>query len=314
MKVLITGATGFVGRRLVQSFKSVKVLSRNPDKAKSSLSDLAEVEAFAWDAKSPPPKEAFEGVEAVFHLAGEPVAEGRWSQAKKDRIYNSRADGTKLLVDGMKDLESKPKVLVSASAVGFYGDRGDELLHEDAKPADDFLARVCKAWEESAATAKDHGIRTCSLRIGIVIGQGGGAMSKMLLPFKLGLGGRLGSGKQYMPWIHVDDVVGLARFCAENESCEGIFNATAPKPLSNYDFTKTLGRVLGRPTIFPAPAFMLKLALGEFAQVLLGSQNAVPKAALDKGYKFHYSELEKALRSAVYGEHAETAKQLVNAS
>jgi uncharacterized protein (TIGR01777 family) len=206
-------------------------------------------------------------------------------------------EGTRNLVQTLVQLPHKPRVLVSVSAVGYYGDRGDELLTEDSPPVGDFLGDICIHWEQEALAARQGGIRVVNPRIGIVLGEKGGALAKMLLPFKLGLGGPLGSGKQYMPWIHIDDLVSMFLFAAERESITGPLNATAPHPVTNLEFTKTLGKVLGRPTFMPSPPiFLLKAVIGEFADVLLQSQNAVPKKALDAGFHFHYPELESALR------------------
>jgi uncharacterized protein (TIGR01777 family) len=298
MRALITGATGFVGKRLLHRLdEPAVVLSRNAAKAEKSLSAF-KVKAFNWDSENQPaPAEAFDGVDVVFHLAGEPVAEGRWTKEKKRRLRQSRVEGTRNLVQTLCQLPKKPRVLISASAVGFYGDRGDEVLTEDSAGREDFLGEICLAWERESLMARHAGIRVVNPRIGIVLGEKGGALGKMLLPFKMGVGSPLGSGKQYMPWIHIDDLVSLMLFAAERESVSGPLNATAPHPVTNYDFTKTLGKVLGRPTFMPAPpAFMLKILIGEFANVLLQSQNAVPKRSLDAGFQFQYPELEPALR------------------
>ncbi|WP_254510999.1 TIGR01777 family oxidoreductase [Anatilimnocola floriformis] len=298
MKALITGATGFVGKRLLHRLNEpAVVLSRNAAKAEKTLSAF-KVKAFNWDAENQPaPAEAFDGVDAVFHLAGDPVAEGRWTEEKKRRMRASRVEGTRNLVNTLAQLPKKPRVLVSASAVGYYGDRGDEVLTEDADPRDDLLAEVCVAWERESHAARHAGIRVVNPRIGIVLGEKGGAISKMLTPFKFGVGSPLGTGKQYMPWIHINDLVSLMLFAAERDSISGPLNGTAPNPVTNYEFTKTLGRVLNRPTFMPAPPnFMLKLLIGEFANVLLASQNAVPKRPLDAGFQFQYPTLEPALR------------------
>ena len=228
MKALITGATGFIGGKFVSRLTRPVVLSRSPEKAKSTLGD---VEAFAWEPLAgPPPAEAFEGVDVVFHLAGEPVAEGRWNAIKKQRIRDSRVIGTRNLVERLANLAHPPRVLVSASAVGIYGSRGDEVLTETSAPADGFLADVCRDWEREAQAAEQYGIRVVNPRIGIVLGEGGGALAKMLPLFKLGLGGRLGDGSQWMPWVHVNDVVGLFFFAAESQSLHGPPNATSPNP------------------------------------------------------------------------------------
>jgi uncharacterized protein (TIGR01777 family) len=295
MRALVTGATGFIGRRLVGRLDTVIVLSRNPDRVRGTL---PKADVHRWDPMAgPPPAEAFRGVEVVFHLAGEPVAEGRWNAAKRARLRDSRTIGTQHLVQGLEASSERPKVLVSASAVGFYGSRGDEVLEETAAPGNDFLADVCKAWEAASQPARASGVRVVNPRIGIVLGQGGGALAKMLTPFKLGVGGRLGSGRQWMPWIHIDDLVGLLLHAANHSEIEGPMNGAAPNPVTNREFTSTLARALHRPAILPAPAFALKLALGEFAEVLLGSQRVSPAVAERTGYVFQYPELAGALRA-----------------
>src|SRR5207244_3694464 len=209
--------------------------------------------AFAWEPLSgPPPLAAFEGIETIFHLAGEPVAEGRWNEKKKARIRDSRIIGTRNLFAGLRVLADKPKVLISASAVGYYGARGDQELDERAPPGNDFLAEVCIGWEREALAALELGVRVVLIRVGIVLGKKGGALAKMLTPFSLGLGSPLGNGKQYMPWVHIDDLVELMLFAARQPSLNGPVNGVAPRPVTNREFTKTLGRVLGRPTFMPA--------------------------------------------------------------
>lgn len=295
MRALITGATGFIGQRLLQRIDEPVVLSRNPDQVRRQL---AGVEAYAWDPMSgPPPAEAFQGVEAVFHLAGEPVAEGRWTAEKKRRIMDSRKIGTANLVQGLERLSLRPAVLVSASAVGYYGDRGEETLDERAAPGDDFLAAVCIEWERAAQQATALGIRVVNPRIGIVLGVGGGALAKMLLPFKLGLGGRLSSGNQWMPWIHLDDLAALFLHAATHSELSGPMNAVAPNPVTNCEFTRTLAAILHRPAMLPAPGPLLKLAVGEFAEVLLTSERVVPRVAEHSGFHFRYPELAAALRA-----------------
>jgi len=275
------------------------VLSRDRSKAERLLSEFG-ARAFSWDAQSEPaPPEAFEGVEAVFHLAGESVAEGRWTHAKKLRLRESRVSGTRNLVRTLVGLEKKPKTLVSASAIGYYGDRGDEILEESAAPGEGFLAEICVAWEGEARKATDAGIRVVNPRIGLVLGKDGGALAKMSTPFKLGLGSPLGHGRQWMSWIHIDDLVGMMLYAAQCEQISGPINATAPNPATNRDFTKALGRTLRRPTVFPSvPGFALKAALGEFASVLLASQKVVPRAIQAAGYEFAYPQLDEALHRA----------------
>ena len=299
-RALITGATGFVGTLLAKRFKQPVVLSRNAEKAKAHLGD---VDARTWDAASAIAPGTFDGVDVVFHLAGDSVADGRWTDEKRARIRDSRVIGTRRVVEaiGASPERTRPLVLVAASAVGYYGDRGDEVLAEDAAPGDDFLAGVCVAWEKEALAAREHGVRVVTARIGIVLGDSGGALGKMLPPFRLGVGGPLGSGKQYMPWIHVDDVIGLLEHAFTKDAVDGAMNTTAPEPVTNRDFTRALGRALHRPAVLPVPAIALKLALGDFSSAVLGSQRAVPSVALRTGYRFAHSDLDVALRQAVGG-------------
>lgn len=292
-KPLVTGATGFVGQRLCARVPPQNVLTRRPEAVPAYLSGAA---CFRWipDQEQPPP-EAFDGCDAVFHLAGEPVADGRWTSAKKARIRDSRVLGTRNLVAALRPLDSPPPVLVSASAVGLYGSQGDEELDESAPPATGFLADVCRAWEAEARTAEELGIRVVTIRIGLVLGVNGGALAKMRPLFKLGAGGRLGNGQQWMPWIDVDDLARLFVFAAEHEDLSGPVNGTAPNPVRNREFTRALGRAVRRPAVFPAPAFALRLALGEFAGVLLASQRVLPKAAMRAGFEFLHTTVDSSL-------------------
>jgi len=296
MKALVTGATGFVGPRLLRLLDNPVVLSRNPARAKTAIGPLAS-QIVEWDPlRGPPPPQAFEGVDVVLHLAGESVAEGRWTTAQKARIRDSRVIGTRNLVQGIAQAAVKPKTLVSASAVGYYGDRGDEELTETAPPAHDFLADVCVEWEREALVAQQHGVRVVVARTGIVLGAGGGALAKMLTPFKLGGGGPLGNGRQWMPWIHVADLARMYLHAAETTSIQGAMNAVAPQPVRNSEFTKALARQLHRPAFMPAPYFGLRLLFGEFAKVLFASQRVIPRVAVDTGFVFQYPEIAAALR------------------
>ena len=268
------------------------VLSRNPAKASERLG----VEAVEWDpAAGPAP---VDGYDAVVHLAGEPVAQ-RWSEDAKRRIRESRIAGTTNLVAGIRAAERRPQTLVCASAVGYYGPRGDEPIDEDTPAGDDFLATVCVGWEQAARSAEEHGVRVAMIRTGILLDKAGGALGQMLPPFKLGLGGPVAGGKQYMPWIHADDVVGLYLLALDNGSATGPINATAPEPVTNKVFTKALGRAIHRPTIAPIPTAALKLRFGEMAQIVVTGQNAVPKRARELGYRFAHPELDEALESAL---------------
>ena len=296
MKTLVTGGTGMVGPRLLRMLDQPVILSRNPERARETVGHLAG-RIIRWDPMAgPPPAEAFAGVEAVFHLAGESVAEGRWTAAQKARIRDSRVVGTRNLVQGIAQVSDRPRVLVSASAVGYYGDRGEEELTESASPGRDFLADVCVAWEKEALAAEKLGVRVVTERTGIVLGAGGGALAKMLTPFKLGAGGPLGNGRQWMPWVHVSDLARLYLHAAEHESIRGPMNAVAPHPVRNSEFTKALGRQLRRPAFMPAPYLGLRLLFGEFAQVLFASQRVVPQVALDTGFTFQYPDIAAALK------------------
>ncbi|HYM11550.1 MAG TPA: TIGR01777 family oxidoreductase [Bryobacterales bacterium] len=297
MRALVTGATGFIGRRLFSELDRPVALSRHPARARASLGSSAEI--FGWDPEAaPPPKESLHNIDVVFHLAGESVGEGRWTPARKQLLRQSRVLSTRHLVDALASLDTRPQVFVCASAVGYYGDRGDEIVEETAPPGHDFLAELCQAWEAEAARARSFGVRVVSIRTGLVLGPSGGALARMLPPFHLGLGGRLGSGRQWMPWIHLDDLAGLYLHAAEKPGIDGPMNGVAPAPVTNAEFTKTLAAVLHRPAIFPVPAFALRLALGEFAGVLLASQRVAPRVAESTGYRFRYTALADALRSA----------------
>lgn len=299
MRALVTGATGFIGPHLLELLDRPVVLSRDALGARDALSKY-KVEAYAWDPMAgPPPAQAFDGVEAVFHLAGESVASGRWTARRKRRIRESREVGTRHLVEALRKLKARPKVLVSASAVGYYGSRGNEVLDESAPPGNDFLAYVCVAWEREAQRAADLGMRVVSMRTGIVLGPEGGALAKMLTPFKLGLGGPLGNGRQWMPWIHVDDLAALYVHCAKQPSVSGPVNGVGPNPVTNREFTQALAAAVQRPAVLPVPYFALRVALGEFAKVLFDSQRAVPQAAQASGFGFRYPRLAPTLEAIV---------------
>ena len=242
---------------------------------------------------------ALEGIDAVVHLAGETIAK-RWTRAKKERIRASRVEGTRLLVDGLKSLSKPPSVLIGSSAIGFYGNRGDEDLDEASGPGSGYLHEVCQAWEAATARASKLGMRVVNLRTGIVLSTKGGALGEMLLPFKLGLGGPIGSGTQWMSWIHIDDVVGGYHFALHQAEMSGVVNLTAPNPARNAEFTKTLGRALGRPAFLPAPGLALKLVFGEMAQdLLLDGQKVLPRRLESAGYKFQHPDLDEALADVI---------------
>ena len=293
MKSVVTGASGLIGSALVPFLTGgghqVLRLTRSPH---------PEAGAAHWDpAKGEIDAAALEGCDAVVHLAGENIAARRWNAAHKARIRDSRVQGTGLLCRTLAGLTRRPRVLVAASAIGYYGDRGDRPLDEASPSGEGFLAEVCREWEAATAPAAAAGIRAVHLRLGIVLSPAGGALAPMLTPFRLGLGGRIGSGRQQMSWIALDDVLGAIYHVLATESVCGPVNATAPWPVTNRMFTKTLGRVLGRPTLFPLPAWAARLAFGEMAdELLLASTCALPRALLDSGYQFLFADLEEALR------------------
>jgi uncharacterized protein (TIGR01777 family) len=238
-----------------------------------------------------------EGFDAVYHLAGESIASGRWNEEKKRKIRESRTRGTKLLADALANLSQPPETLISASAIGYYGDRGDELLTESSPPGNDFLADVCVEWEKATEHARAKGVRVVNTRFGIILDKEGGALAKMLPPFRMGIGGRVGDGKQWMSWIALDDVIGALQFVLSNETLNSAVNFVAPNPVTNAEFTKTLGRVLSRPTLFPIPEFGVRLAFGEMADaLLLSSQRVEPRQLTSEGYQFRYANLVDALR------------------
>jgi uncharacterized protein (TIGR01777 family) len=296
--VLVTGATGLVGRRLLDALlargSAVRVLTRDLSRGAAALDPRALL--VRWDGLSPPP-DALDGVDAVVHLAGEPIFAGRLNQRRRRRIRESRVVSTEHLVSALATVpaERRPGTFVCASAVGYYGDRGDEVLEDSAASGGGFLAEVCRAWEQAAAGAEAHGLRRVSLRIGIVLAREGGALPTMALPFRFGAGGRLGDGRQWFPWIHADDLVALILATLDDVSYSGAVNGVAPEPVRNVDLTRALGRALHRPTLLPAPAFALRAALGDLADELLASRRAIPAAALTQGFTFRYSEVSAAL-------------------
>ena len=292
MKITITGASGFIGRRLLArlSGHSLQVFSRG---ANSSLP--AGVGSAVWDPlQGPPPAAALAGTDVVIHLAGEPVAQ-RWTAAAKRRIRESRVAGTRHLVDGLRQMERPPAALVCASAVGYYGSRGDEVLTESSTPGEGFLPEVCVAWEKEADGARVLGTRVAKIRIGIVLDPKGGALAKMLPPFRMGVGGPLGNGQQWMSWIHLDDLVRLIVHAVERP-LEGAVNGVAPEPVRNHEFTRALGKALHRPAFLPVPGFALGMIFGEMGEVLLASQRVLPAAAEASGFGFQHRRLEDALQ------------------
>lgn len=291
MRVLVTGGTGLVGgrlcRALVAASHGVTVVSREPGRVPWR--------AVGWDGLPAVMPE----VDAIVNLAGESVAHGRWTTARKAELWDSRIESTRALVDAVAGASERPKLLVNASAVGYYGPHGDEPLDERAGPGEGFLARLCRAWETEAVRAEGLGLRVVRLRVGVVLAPDGGALASMLIPFRTGLGGPLGSGRQWMSWIHREDVVGLILDALGNEGYAGAVNAAAPTPVTNREFTKALGRALERPAVLPVPGFALRLALGEMASVLLTGQRVLPAVAERLGYQWRQPELPAALADCI---------------
>jgi uncharacterized protein len=293
MNILVTGASGLIGSALVSVLGAaghdvIRLVRTQPKPGEK---------AAHWDPLAGAiDVSGLQGVEAVVHLAGENIAE-RWTAAKKAKIRDSRVKGTQVLCEALTGLAPLPKVLVSASAIGYYGDRGAEVLTEDSAPGSGFLAEVCRAWEAATEPAQQRGIRVVRLRFGVVLSAAGGALAKMLPPFRLGLGGVLGSGRQYMSWIALDDVVAAIQHAIVTDPLQGSTNVVAPQPATNQEFTATLGKVLGRPTILPMPAFAARLMFGEMAdELLLASARVQPAKLQASGYSFRYPELERAFR------------------
>lgn len=303
MKVAVTGATGTLGRAVVEALRDrgdeVTALSRDAAGAREKLGEG--VQALEWKAPKSevPPAEALSGQDAVVHLLGEPVAQ-RWSESAKKEIRDSRVLATRNLVAALRDLgeAARPSVLVSQSATGWYGPRGDERVEESEPAAGDFLARVCFEWEAEARKAEELGLRVALTRTGVVLSEDGGALEKMLPPFKLGVGGPVAGGNQYVPWVHTDDIVGALLFCLDNEAASGPLNLTAPEPVTNSELSKALGRVLHRPAVAPVPGLAIKALYGEMGSIVTTGVRAVPARLLELGYEFRQPDLERALRAA----------------
>lgn len=298
MKIIVSGSSGLVGTALIESLlPDGHIIGRLMRSGSAGVTD-ATSKMIRWE---PPTGSidlpSMESADAVVHLAGASVAGGRWTAARKQILRSSRVDATKHLVAGLAQLKEKPRVLVSASAIGFYGDCGDEILTETKAPGNDFLAQLCRDWEASAAKAEYEGIRTVMLRFGIILASNGGALQQMLRPFRIGVGGRLGNGQQWMSWITLEDVVALIRYALEKETVRGPVNAVAPNPVTNTQFTSILAGVVHRPALLPAPRFALKMALGEMADALLASQRVSPEKLNNWGFHFRHPELKQALES-----------------
>jgi uncharacterized protein len=292
-RIAVTGAGGLIGARLVAALRErgddVLVLSRSPERVDG--------EAAAWDPERQPAP-ALSGCDVVVHLAGEPIDQ-RWTDAARRRIRSSRERGTANLVEGLRAAEPRPSVLVSASATGYYGARGDERLDEQAPAGGDFLAEVCVAWERAARAAEDFGVRVVNVRTGVVLDRGGGALARMLLPFRLGVGGPVAGGRQYLPWIALDDLVALYLAAVDDDGWESAVNATAPEPVTNREFSRALGRALHRPAVVPVPGLALRALYGEMASIVTTGQRAIPARALERGFSFRHAELDGALRAAL---------------
>lgn len=297
MEILITGGTGFIGKALCKTLLSrehtLTVLSRRP---KSVPSLCGERVAGIADLSELTPDAHFD---AVINLAGEGIVDKRWTPARKQQLLDSRIGTTRRLIEFIATAEQKPGVLVSGSAIGYYGNRGDEVLDESSDGSDGFGADLCQQWEKAANEAAGYGVRVCIVRTGLVIGKNGGFLQRMLPPFKLGLGGRIGDGKQYMSWIHRDDLIALIEFLLNADRLEGAFNGTAPNPVTNREFSATLAKLLKRPALFPVPALVLKTAMGEMAELLLGGQRVMPKRALAENFHFRFESVQEALQDVL---------------
>ena len=298
MRVVMTGATGFIGRALCRSLHrdyEIVALSRNIESARKSIGDMAKV--VRWDAKTAAGwAEEADGALAVINLAGENVASGRWNKARKSRILQSRLDATNAVIETIKQLNNKPKAVIQASAIGWYGPRRDEQLDEASTPGKGFLASVCRNVESSAEEIERLGVRCVVIRTGVVLGWDGGAFAKLVKPFRIYLGGYLGSGRQWFSWIHLEDEIAAIKFLMENEHLKGVFNLTAPQPVTMKEFCKILGKVLHRPARLNVPAFAARLAFGEMAdEMLLSGQKVLPKRLLNTGFDFKYTTVEQAL-------------------
>lgn len=292
MKILVTGSSGLVGSALVEFLKRYKHTVWKLVRGRADI----KANEIAWNpAKGVVSPELLEGFDAVVHLAGETLI-GRWTDEKKDKIEKSRVRGTKLLCKALSDLKNAPKVFIGASAIGYYGERGAKTVDETSEPGTGFLSNVCQKWEKATQMLQEKGIRTVNLRTGIVLSRKGGALKQMLLPFQLCLGGKLGSGQQYMSWIDLDDLIGIIYYCIKNDQMIGPLNAVSPYPVTNEEFTKTLGSVLKRPTFLTVPEFVIHFVFGEMGDAMLLSSTRVrPQVLLDQGYQFEYPRLAQSL-------------------
>lgn len=301
MRVLITGGSGLVGLALTESLarrgNEVIILSRQPQRI---IGLPIGARAALWDGRTSKGWSSLaDGADALVNLAGENISAGRWTDERKHRILESRLNSGRAVVEAVKAADHKPRIVIQASAIGYYGVRGDEEITEDTPQGHDFLSQVTAAWEASTSSLDTLGVRRVIIRTGVVLSARGGALTRMLLPFRFFAGGRLGNGQQWFPWVHISDEVGAIRFLMENDKASGPFNLTAPVPLTNAEFSRLLGQHLRRPAIIPAPVFALRLLFGEMAGVLLGSQRAVPKNLLQQGFTFQFCEAGSALRDLI---------------
>jgi uncharacterized protein (TIGR01777 family) len=295
-RILVSGVSGPIGAALLPSLKArgYEVTRMVRGAVAGAISGEDQI---AWDPAKPIASEKVSGFDAVIHLAGESIV-GRWTNDKKKKICDSRVAGTTVLAEALAHAKDKPQVFVCSSAIGYYGDRGNEVLNEESAPGEGFLPDVCREWEAATKAAADAGIRTVQIRTGVVLSPSGGALGKMLTPFKMGVGGRIGNGRQWMSWIDVQDMVGAIHHIVKSDLLQGPVNMVAPKPVTNAEFTKTLASVLSRPAIFPVPAFVVKLAFGEMGEtVLLGSQRVEPAQLVASGYPFRFSDLRSSLEN-----------------
>lgn len=297
MKILITGGTGFIGKKLCHFLQDKKheltVLSRKPEKVHSLCGNSVQAISNIDQLKTS------DSFDAIINLAGEGIADARWTESRKQILLDSRINTTKQLVSYIERAKKKPEVLISGSAIGYYGNRGSIKLNEESHPHEEFAHELCEKWEAAALVAEKSGVRVCIIRTGLVIGKDGGFLKRMLLPFKFGLGGPLGDGNQWMSWIHLTDFIAIIDKLLESVVLQGVFNATAPEPVTNTEFTQTLGKVLYRPAFLPVPAFILKILLGEMSELLLGSQRVLPVRLNKAGFEFKFKTLEQALKDVL---------------
>ena len=297
MHILITGGTGFIGRALIKSLLTqdhkITVLSRDSEKVSGlfteSVTPLKDLQALATD----------DHFDVIINLAGAPIFDQRWTTERKQIIRDSRIRLTEQLIQAIATMQQKPALLISGSAIGYYGDQGDSELTEQSDSQPDFSQQLCADWEQAALTAEQYGVRVCLMRTGLVLGANGGILQRMLLPFKLGLGGQLGSGQQWMSWIHLSDWIAIAETMINDKSMSGAYNATSIRPVINQEFSKTLGKSLSRPACLPLPAFILKSLLGEMSEIVLGSQKVLPQRLTEQGFEFQFSDLQHALTDIV---------------